>query len=81
MVRSNVQTQGIFMGRDNKESNIITVDRIKKDNVNNNVLGVSGKAEKLRWFKEREFRQELAPQNAIIEHEEIGGEKFILMKY
>lgn len=52
-----------------------------KKNENVFKLGIPGKDAKFIVFKEREFKKELAPKNANIEHAEIDGEKYVLMSY
>lgn len=49
--------------------------------VNRNVIGRIGEGTKIITFKESEFKKELAPVNAIIEHVEINGEEFVRMTY
>ncbi|MDD1505835.1 hypothetical protein PVA17_24275 [Lysinibacillus sp. CNPSo 3705] len=45
------------------------------------IVGKVGPAYKTSIFKENEFKKELAPSNAKIEHIEMKNEKFVKMTY
>ncbi len=49
--------------------------------INSIIVGSIGSATKVITFKENEFKKELAPANAIIEHVEINNERCIKMTY
>ena len=44
-------------------------------------IGVLGDGRKIMIFKEKEFKEELAPPNAKLEKFELNGEKYIRMIY
>lgn len=49
--------------------------------VNTNYLAVMGKSYKMCIFNEKDFKEELAPAYATIEHTEIYGEGIVRMAY
>ncbi|QSX24490.1 hypothetical protein [Priestia megaterium] len=50
--------------------------------MNNNLsIGKIGSASKSIIFKQNDFKKELAPINARIEHDVINGEKVVKMTY
>ncbi|MBG9692550.1 hypothetical protein ABD91_17300 [Lysinibacillus sphaericus] len=44
-------------------------------------IGKMGQGSKIRTFKEKDFKKELAPAHAIIERIENKGEKLVRMTY
>ncbi len=55
--------------------------KTSKENTNAITLGQIGQGSKSIIFKEAEFKKELAPKNAKIEHDQINGEKTVKMTY
>lgn len=51
-------------------------------NLNNKlILGTVGSASKSIIFKQNDFKKELAPFNAEVDHRVINGEKVVIMTY
>ncbi|NFL43169.1 hypothetical protein FDB61_15890 [Clostridium botulinum] len=53
----------------------------KNESINNPIIGQPGKGTKIRIFKEKEFKKELAPSNASIVYNTVDGDNFVTMTY
>jgi len=49
--------------------------------MNNIILGKIGESRKIWIFKEADFKEEFAPENANIEKLVIHGDTFVIMSY